>query len=1428
MANLLQKASIVLTPTAYDNGKVLCAKPSEPPYGDFDFSRNSAATRVNAQGLVENVQILSSNLVQNGDFSEEGSEEVSNGSFSQEGVELVTNGDFATDSDWAKGTGWSISGGAASCDGTQTSNSALFSAANLSLGSGNLFKITFNVSNYISGSLDVVTLVGTGGPEFSNVNANGSYTAYSFGASTGDGKIQFIADSNFNGSIDNVSVREVGQDWLFAGGSEITEQGARINNTITGVNAYIRQSNSNFTIGKSFVLEYDVVATNGTTLAIEQTSSIALNTSTVGSNRKIYFQWDIASTGLVIKRLTAGTDVTITNISVKEVGQNWDLGNWSVGDSLVSSGNTSSLLQQPTIYTNVTGIYKTTFRARSVSGASVSLRLYDGAGFNYETFTITSSDFQDFELTRQKGGTSTTLSFYNNSNAEIEITNISVIEITDDTNLPRINYEGFSYQDALGSELVTNGDFENNIDFWAQYLSLSTWDNGTIKTTSTSSVAWIRQNDILSSGKIYTITFKAKSTNISQNIKIWNGADFVDTNLSFDTVNEYKNFTYQLDFSGGGGQHIIIGQTSISIGDSVNFDNVSVKEYLGQEVVPDSGCGSWLWEPQSTNLLLDSGFNDVSSTVAVGYWYKTLNASVSENSAIGVDGLQSAATYTYNGGAQAEYVYGYQIPVTSGVTYTVSGYVKLGTASNFAIVLNNTTGWNSVPNGNFVATAVDGYDNWKRFEITFVAPATNKVNIHLGYHQESGVAAQTDGSVFIDSFQVEQQTYATSYIPTSGSSVTRNQDVCNNGGSLASINSTSGTLYFEGAALVETDTTNRHLSISDGSNNNRLYFYYTTSGRFGFAAFVGGVLQVAITYDGVVLNNSKVACKYKENDYALWVDGVEVGTDTSASVWSSGTFDRINFSEPNGISSPFFGKTKAVAVWKEALSDQELADLTYPTPTDPTFALDFDTIATDFTFARGSEATYVDAQGLIKSTNEIGEELVVNGDFATDTDWAKNGTVTISGGTANFNNSASGNNVLQPVTLPSGKQYIATYEITSITDGKFSIYVGGVLSGNQNNQVGVYTEVFTSIGVNQVYVRARGTTTGSIDNVSVKEYTTATNTPRLDYSTGAEAFLLEPQSTNLVTQSNDFDTQSKSNVTVTSDAIISPDGSLNADKLVEDSSNSSHYLRINTTSANPSVISVFAKKGEETKIFIGNASFSQGVLFDLNLGVIESGSNGTIEDFGNGWYRCSFYRIDLNSWQYISLRGNFTTYQGNGVNGVYLYGLQLEQQSYATSYIPTSGTSVTRNQETCINATPEINSEEGVLYAEIAALADEGHKYISLSDGTTLNRVTIELYPAPNVLVARLTSNNVQQAFLVATNINKENYNKIAIKYKENDCSFWVNGVKVATDTSVVTPIGLSKLSFNDGNVSEFFGNTKDIQVYTKALSDAELIKLTT
>ena len=80
---------------------------------DFTFTRNSFATRVNEFGLIETVTDLGSDLVRNGDFEELGSDLVRNGDFEELGPELVTNGDFATDSDWIKQTGWTISNGKA-------------------------------------------------------------------------------------------------------------------------------------------------------------------------------------------------------------------------------------------------------------------------------------------------------------------------------------------------------------------------------------------------------------------------------------------------------------------------------------------------------------------------------------------------------------------------------------------------------------------------------------------------------------------------------------------------------------------------------------------------------------------------------------------------------------------------------------------------------------------------------------------------------------------------------------------------------------------------------------------------------------------------------------------------------------------------------------------------------------------------------------------------------------------------------------------------------------------------------------------------------------------------------------------------------------------------------------------------------------------
>ena len=297
MANLLDRASVVLTPTAYNNGEALCIKPDDGS-GDFDFSRNSAATRVNAQGLVENVQILSSNLVQNGDFSEEGAEEVSNGNFSQEGSELVTNGGFATDTDWTKQTSWSISGGSANYDFLSDAKYIRQTLLNGGFVSGKTYKINFEI---------------TSGTAYMNVNSNGggliSLNTYSVGSysiyvtASASGSDLLIYGRNTSGtafSIDNVSVREVGQDWNLGGEVTIGDNLAHFESN-TNTYSYIRQDIS--TDGKVFSNAFS----NG---------GIRVDVS-VGTH---YFVLEAINTTFFNFRTLSGTGglVQIDNVSVKE------------------------------------------------------------------------------------------------------------------------------------------------------------------------------------------------------------------------------------------------------------------------------------------------------------------------------------------------------------------------------------------------------------------------------------------------------------------------------------------------------------------------------------------------------------------------------------------------------------------------------------------------------------------------------------------------------------------------------------------------------------------------------------------------------------------------------------------------------------------------------------------------------------------------------------------------------------------------------------------------------------------------------------------------------------------------------------------------------------------------------------------------------
>ena len=85
------------------------------------------------------------------------------------------------------------------------------------------------------------------------------------------------------------------------------------------------------------------------------------------------------------------------------------------------------------------------------------------------------------------------------------------------------------------------------------------------------------------------------------------------------------------------------------------------------------------------------------------------------------------------------------------------------------------------------------------------------------------------------------------------------------------------------------------------------------------------------------------------------------------------------------------------------------------------------------------------------------------------------------------------------------------------------------------------------------------------------------------------------------------------------------------------------------------------------------------------------------------------------------INNNIPSYQGDGTSGIYIWGAQLEEGSYATSYIPTNGGTATRLADVCNGAGNEqvINSTEGVFYFEGSALANDGTtRIISLSDNT--------------------------------------------------------------------------------------------------------------
>jgi hypothetical protein len=349
--------------------------------------------------------------------------------------------------------------------------------------------------------------------------------------------------------------------------------------------------------------------------------------------------------------------------------------------------------------------------------------------------------------------------------------------------------------------------------------------------------------------------------------------------------------------------------------------------------------------------------------------------------------------------------------------------------------------------------------------------------------------------------------------------------------------------------------------------------------------------------------------------------------------------------------------------------------------------------------------------------------------------------------------------------------------------------------------------------------------------------------PRIDFTDNTDGhLLLEPESTNLITYSEDFSETGTdwsfgnggtgSDPVETKENISSPDGSLGVSKIVFNNGGGT------TSSDYTFTVHPYTSAADDftTSIYLKGENGGEKIFVDSNNG------NNNIVTLTTSWERYEITRTHtLTTERYvrIGLRGG--TGSDVGETTVYAWGAQHEQKSYTTSYIPTNGSTVTRDAETCTGAGEAIdfNSEEGVLYAEIAMLSEndkDSNNQLFLNDGTSLQRVGIFTESAGDIRVQirdndeAIDIRNLTALDQSESGIDTAEFNKIAILYKSGQNKLFVNGSRI-TDTNFDNMTfdlsTLSELDLGSGANSNYFrGKVKAIRVY-KETDGIDLATLT-
>lgn len=358
-----------------------------------------------------------------------------------------------------------------------------------------------------------------------------------------------------------------------------------------------------------------------------------------------------------------------------------------------------------------------------------------------------------------------------------------------------------------------------------------------------------------------------------------------------------------------------------------------------------------------------------------------------------------------------------------------------------------------------------------------------------------------------------------------------------------------------------------------------------------------------------------------------------------------------------------------------------------------------------------------------------------------------------------------------------------------------------------------------------------------------------------DVSGNTIGLLIEEQKTNLVKQSEAFvldnnPWQPISSVTATQNVVIAPDGNTTADKLIEGTATSAHYIeqRSLTASAGTWTASCFFKAGERSKVnlvavHVGESTATSGAVVDISAATITSatglGIASGIKDYGNGWYRAWITYVTTaavaNHYFRLQILNNsgIPSYTGDGSSGFYIWGAQVES-GYLTSYIKTTTATVTRAADVITLPTtvfPWSDDAGTVIVGMHDKPVNDGtannKRVLALGDGTLNNRIT---------LFQQGTSGNLF-AFVATEGSNVVNMggawttfpSKIGLGFADDDWSLIINGGTPITDTSGLVPSVVNKLYVGGWSSGTLQTNThiKSLLYIPERLSNSEIQALT-